>query len=483
MFFLSMKKVLCVLLVLANRIVTNATVTYTVPASAATGATALDPAPVGLSFEFFAFPSYFKNVTATNQCLQNFETLTGTWPPIRIGGTTQDRATYDPNTSAYVVYTVAASTDAPAALTFGPAFMTLAGTFAGSVVLGLNRGHDNITNTIAAAKIAKSSMTNLLAIELGNEPEYWSGVQPIASGTWTPATDAASQDDWDIQVGQALSTQSIIQAGNSNSAPPTWGAAELISTENTTAKSYVYDYAHHNYPGGTLTSLMSHSSISSNVEIFTSDIVAATSVQKEYVLGETNSVSGGGAADVSPAFGAALWTMDYALRTSLANIKRTYFHHGTIGACYYCWWGRYDMGAPYYGAYAAVAALAGGSYISALDDGSTNYAVYIIYDSARKPLRALLYNSDYYAVGTGTRGSQSFVLQGLTAASVKAKRLTAAGAGSRVDQGSNPTFGGQTFANVTCAIGGTEVFESTAVVTGAATFTVAASEALLLYLQ
>lgn len=36
---------------------------------------------------------------------------------------------------------------------------------------GLNRGHDDITNTIAAAKVAKSRMSNLRAIELGNEPE------------------------------------------------------------------------------------------------------------------------------------------------------------------------------------------------------------------------------------------------------------------------------------------------------------------------
>ena len=41
------------------------------------------------SFEFFTFPSYFTNVTATNQCLKNFQALTGTWPPIRLGGTTQ----------------------------------------------------------------------------------------------------------------------------------------------------------------------------------------------------------------------------------------------------------------------------------------------------------------------------------------------------------------------------------------------------------
>lgn len=36
---------------------------------------------------------------------------------------------------------------------------------------GLNRGKDDIANTIAAAKVAKDRMKNLLAIELGNEPE------------------------------------------------------------------------------------------------------------------------------------------------------------------------------------------------------------------------------------------------------------------------------------------------------------------------
>jgi hypothetical protein len=49
--------------------------------------------------------------------------------------------------------------------------MTLANTYGGSVVVGLNRGKNNISNTIAAAKVAVSEMSNLLAIELGNEPE------------------------------------------------------------------------------------------------------------------------------------------------------------------------------------------------------------------------------------------------------------------------------------------------------------------------
>jgi hypothetical protein len=128
-------------------------------------------------------------------------------------------------------------------------------------------------------------------------------------------------------------------------------------------------------------------------------------------------VSGGGAAAVSPTFGAALWTMDYTLMAALSNLKRLYFHHGTIGNCQYCWWGRYSIGNPYYGAYMATSAMANGSYIAVLHDGKSNYAIYVIYDCLSKPLRAVLYNSDYYA-GSGARGRQDFELTGLTSSSV-----------------------------------------------------------------
>lgn len=70
-----------------------------------------------------------------------------------------------------MVYTVASAADAPASLTYGSSFMTLAGKYAGSVVIGLNRGKNDIANTIAAAKVAVSQVSKLLAIELGNEPE------------------------------------------------------------------------------------------------------------------------------------------------------------------------------------------------------------------------------------------------------------------------------------------------------------------------
>jgi hypothetical protein len=80
------------------------------------------------------------------------------------------------------------------------------------------------------------------------------------------------------------------------------------------------------------------------------------------------------------------------------------------------------MGSPYYGAYFATMALANADQIAPLDAQDTAYAAYAIYKSGA-PVRALLYNSDYYI--SGTRSSQTYTLSGLSSSSVTAKRLTA----------------------------------------------------------
>nr|XP_036581591.1 glycoside hydrolase family 79 protein [Colletotrichum truncatum]KAF6789942.1 glycoside hydrolase family 79 protein [Colletotrichum truncatum] len=227
---------------------------------------------------------------------------------------------------------------------------------------------------------------------------------------------------------------------------------------------------------------MSHANIAKNVQLFDNDIASALAVKKPYVFGETNSVSGGGAANVSPTFGAALWVMDYSVRLVASNVSRIYFHHGTIGNNPYSFFGRYSMGNPYVGAYTATAFLAGAKHVTALDDGKSAFAAYVAFDASGAPLRALLYNSNYFG-GSGARNTESFVLNGVSGTRVRSKRVTAASAEARQDRGGNASIGGQYFNNGTCTTGGAETFETTTVSDGRATFNVAASEALLVYLQ
>jgi hypothetical protein len=136
------------------------------------------------------------------------------------------------------------------------------------------------------------------------------------------------------------------------------------------------------------------------------------------------------------------------------------------------------MGSPYFGAYFATMALAHADHVAPLDNQDTAYAAYAIYKD-RVPVKVLLYNSDFYI--SGTRPSQTYTLTGLSSRKVFAKRLTAPFATSRVDQGQSPTVAGQTFANGNCTIEGVEVVEVYPVSAGTATFTVGASEALLIY--
>lgn len=137
------------------------------------------------------------------------------------------------------------------------------------------------------------------------------------------------------------------------------------------------------------------------------------------------------------------------------------------------------MGAPYFGAYFATMALAGADQIAPLDDQSNSYAAYAIYKDGA-PVRVLLYNSDYYT--SGTRSSQTYTLTGLLSTTVISQRLTAPYSTSRVDRGENPTVAGQTFVNGTCTIQGVAKVETATISGGQATFTVAASEALLVSL-
>lgn len=71
------------------------------------------------------WPSYMKNITPPIQCMNHFKKLYGQKMPIWIGGTTQDRATYDPNFKGYVSYSVDDPLDAPLELTNGPSFFDL----------------------------------------------------------------------------------------------------------------------------------------------------------------------------------------------------------------------------------------------------------------------------------------------------------------------------------------------------------------------
>ncbi|TFK81382.1 glycoside hydrolase family 79 protein [Polyporus arcularius HHB13444] len=455
-----------------------------VPSTPPSGAAAVDPSLVSVSIEYFAFPGYTQ-MTGTNNCLTNIANLRNAQPAVRIGGTTQDRATYNANLASAVNYTVSSPLDAPSSLTYGPSFFTLASQLKGQVTVGLNRQLNNQANSLSAAQRAKSSMGNLYAIELGNEPDLYASSSPIASGTgWSNSIDIQNEAKWFTALAPSLGN--IFQGAVYLS----WNTQTLISGIGSAALNTIKTISRHSYPQSAcngastnLTSLMSHSGIVKYVSQYKAEATAAHNAGKKFFLGETNSATCGGGG-ISPTFGAALWIVDYVLQSALIGADRLYFHHGTIGNCAYCWWGQNNVFSPYYGA-VFVSEFLGtdGAKVAALDNGSSAIATYAVYSASNAPLRLLVLNSNNFD-GTGTRASTSVQFTGLTTASgtKRAKRLTAPNATSRTDQGAAVTIGGGGTFSSTCVQQGTQNFESVAVSGNALTVSVLASEALIVYL-
>ena len=69
--------------------------------------------------------------------MEHFDELYGKKMPVRIGGTTQDRATYDPEFDGYVSYHVDHPLDPPMTLTYGPRFFDLISRSTSYMVAGL----------------------------------------------------------------------------------------------------------------------------------------------------------------------------------------------------------------------------------------------------------------------------------------------------------------------------------------------------------
>jgi hypothetical protein len=136
------------------------------------------------------------------------------------------------------------------------------------------------------------------------------------------------------------------------------------------------------------------------------------------------------------------------------------------------------------GAYFVATALENVKRIVQVDQGNSLFGTYFLYKGKKsdKPDRVLLYNSVYYSnTTTDARPSQSFTLTGLDSSNVKSLRMSAPN--SNVIQASDVTIGGRSFVVDTCELGKSgPVYEKQNVKGDSVTFSVKASEALLVYL-
>lgn len=200
-------------------------------------------------------------------------------------------------------------------------------------------------------------------------------------------------------------------------------------------------------------SLMNRTALISQMTYHATASAYTASKGLPYVIGETNSIACQGLAGVSDVFGAAVWSVDYALYAASLNVSALYWHMGT-GYRYASWQAtRNGTTAPgprplYYGNWVVASALGEGDVkVVPIANTSTlaGYAVYGV-EKRRQRLRSVvLVNQEIFnssASAQGERSSAAFELPAELCgekARAKVQRLTAAG----IEVREGMTFGGR----------------------------------------
>ncbi|KKA20897.1 Glycoside hydrolase family 79 protein [Rasamsonia emersonii CBS 393.64] len=444
------------------------------------------------------------NVYSSN-LLQNIaDAQGGDLPVIRVGGNSQDRAIYD--SSLTVPTATSCAADPEAILCIGNSLFDSYGAFPNGTKYshGFNlaannaSGYETLTATVPLA--CQALQDGLLEVwELGNEPDLY-------RGKWRPSdwTEAEYTTEWlngtdrirtllqqscpELASQLAFMAPSLSSPGSALKLSNIFAAG--LDKENTVKQISVHNYmSGATSPGVTLQStLMNHTAVVQSITKHVQNAQSVASVPADYILGEHNSLYGGGAAGLSNTFGAALWVLEFsAYAASTGVIKRLHFHQSQ-GAAYSAWTpvGSPATNPPYYGKLAAATFLGASSNVQvkevSLPAGSDSdldsaYAAYVDGNLTRL---AVLNLRQYDSTSGGARPSQNYTIQVPTGSSWTVKRLTAAGS----DVTTGVTFNGfayeyESLGQAVRVNGTTSDEKVTADENGTVTITVRDSEAVI----
>ena len=364
-----------------------------------------------------------------------------------------DRAIYDPTLTTATALNC--SVDPEAIQCIGPSFFDSYGAFpAGTKYThNFNLAANNASGYETLAETAPLACTALRGQfdgwEMGNEPDLY-------LGKWRPSnwTAAEYEVEWKnmtdrlrtyIQKACPDLAQSFDLLAPSVSSPSSALKAVDIFADGEDSEKTVKRISVHNYMGGATQpgvtlqgTLMNHTAVVNSINKHVKYANALADVPADYILGEHNSLYGGGAAGTCNVFGAALWVLEISLNAaSTGIIKREHFHQ-SVGAAYSAW-SPVQSGStppqtfpPYYGKLAAATFLADSANIEVKiiplggdPDVDSGYGAYV----GRQLERIALLNlREYDSNSTTPRGKQEYTVTVQPFQAWIVQRLTAAGA-------------------------------------------------------
>ncbi|KAB5589021.1 hypothetical protein CTheo_7533 [Ceratobasidium theobromae] len=405
---------------------------------------------------------------------------------IRVGGNTQETSVLIPDgfSSGYVIEKFrrpgSTPTETPL-IYFSPELIYSMKNISSLVPMeyyfGLNWiDPNNFTNSVLVAETVESILgTDLLALQLGNEPDLYDvhGKRPVNPYTFDIYMNEFQQAVNQLNAAPAFTNRDILLAPSSCC---NWNETQLFEagfvekfkdslkilavqhypTNNCKINGNVLD------PQTIFPDFLRHGgsgySPVSMVNPYRSTSAIAATYNKPIVMLETNTGSCGGFPGISDTFGAALWAADLAFQLAAANFSQALLHVGGQNVYYNPFtppptnqstFHQWTTGAIYYSALVTAEAFGstGNSQIVDLTMNNNNDFTpgYAIYENGN-PTKVVLFNyitdasgnSDYTArisVGGGNTGQP-----GATPSSIKVRRLAA----SSVNQKYNITWAGQT---------------------------------------
>ncbi|KAH8926626.1 glycoside hydrolase family 79 protein [Atractiella rhizophila] len=402
---------------------------FSTPSNATSG---LYSAFVSISIELVGFPAYAGSRSSPNQYSVNMVKTLGTFqnamPVIRVGGNSQDRAIYDASYTGTAAATSCPS-DSSAKTCIGPKFFDSYNSFPDTkYTFGFNQARNDASGANTLQKVVGLAckaigVDNLEVFEFGNEPDLFSN-NGYRSSSYNEANYVA---EWKNNTGiirgllQSACPEFISQdvygyMGPSLSSPGSkLKPSTIFNSNGYNSAGTVKQVSIHNYMGNSADSsvtventLMNHAKVKSSIG---NHVNARNSINEDldYVIGEHNSLYGGGAAGKSDTFGAALWAMDFSLYAATQGIKRVHFHFAN-GSPYSFWQPSGPNTLPsYYGALAAARLLGDSSKVSVVEipQSVSTDVMYAAYENG-KLARLAIINNKYYT--SGTRGSKTYTV-------------------------------------------------------------------------
>ncbi|KAI0937998.1 hypothetical protein AcV7_003315 [Taiwanofungus camphoratus] len=273
---------------------------------------------------------------------------------IRVGGNTQDYAVEVknlPDNQAIMKYQVDSSnpTQTPTLL-FTPEIIHMLANVSVLVNAKWYLGIPFNDTTNPRLEIAQTGQSilgeNLLGLQLGNEPDLYAahGHRPSTYSPWDYF------DEFSVVV-DAISNDSQIPVRNNLIAPSvsgTWTPEDIWNTgfiptfmnelgalavEHYPADNCAAQYPNQGFgtpidPQTVFANYLNHTSGQSIVAPYLNSTAIAQASGKPFLMLETNTASCGGFPGVSDSFGAALWSIDYALQMAYANFSGANLHVG-----------------------------------------------------------------------------------------------------------------------------------------------------------